>query len=261
MGTSVWLKETVESIAQFQHVCAHVLVAPRASVRELAARFPNTQVIAEPGGGMYAAINSAAAIRRDWDAITYINDDDLLLPGFELALQRLSRLPIGCRIVYGRVRLIDGDGIRIGRVPVSGWPSLNRSLYAQRLEPVFQHGTLISRAAWRELGGFDATFRFCGDSELMARACAQGVSFVHVPAEIAAFRLRAGQLTKNRAAMLAERDRVDVKLGLRGVPGWWRCHSAMAVFRISNIPVYLDRIRRYGFITFDDMLTRVGSGS
>src|SRR2546423_171778 len=74
---------------------------------------------------------------------------------------------------------------------------------------------LAARAAFEQLGGFDSSMRFCGDSEFLARACIAGVPFVRVrgPA-VAGFRLRAGQLTKNRSAMMAERARVDEKLGL-----------------------------------------------
>jgi hypothetical protein len=40
---------------------------------------------------------------------------------------------------------------------------LGRALYAERLEPFYQHGTIITRAAWEQHGSFDETFRFCGD--------------------------------------------------------------------------------------------------
>jgi hypothetical protein len=141
---------------------------------------------------------------------------------------------------------------------VSPAPGLNRDLYAQRLEPVFQHGTLVSRAAWERHGGFDPAFRFCGDSEFLARLCVRGVSAVYLAAEVAAFRLHGGQLTKNRPAMVEERARVDKQLGLLAERLTARHHWARLVFRAANLPVYAGRIARHGFVSFDELLERGG---
>lgn len=259
LGTSSWLAGTVANVAALAPASTHVLVAPAGATAELAVRFPRTRVVAEPAGsrGMYAAINAGLAAVDDWEAATYLNDDDLLLPGFARAVTMLAGAPSGPRLAYGAVRLVDDRGRRLGAIPVSPDPRLNRLLYAQRIEPVFQHGTLITRAAMDRLGGFDATLRFCGDSEFLARACLTGIPFVRVPgAPLAAFRLRPGQLTKNRAAMLAERRLVDEKLGLLAPQSGWDRWRARTVFRLANLPVYAERIARHGFISFDELLAQ-----
>lgn len=258
LGESPWLAETVASVAAASQPHEHVLVAPVAAVAALAARFPATTVVVEPGGGMYAAINAGLTAARDWDAFTYINDDDLLLPGFAAVVAALAEKLGEPLLAYGRVRLIDAAGRRLGAIPVSPSPQLNRALYAQGLEPVYQHGTLVSRAAWAQHGGFDPAFRFCGDSEFLARLCVRGVPTVRVGGEVAAFRLRGGQLTKNRPAMLAERARVDEQLGLRVTHLTAQHHWARLVFRLANLPVYAGRIRRHGFVSFDELLERGG---
>jgi hypothetical protein len=141
---------------------------------------------------------------------------------------------------------------------VSPAPGLNRDLYAQRLEPVYQHGTLVSRAAWAQAGGFDPTFRYCGDSEFLARLCVSEVPALRVGGEVAAFRLHRGQLTKNRPAMMAERARVDEKLGLLAGGRSFRHSWARLVFRAANLPVYAERVARHGFVSFDELLERGG---
>ncbi len=258
LGVSPWLDETVNSVATLKIACEHVLVAPTGMVAELARRYPGVTAIPEPGGGMYVAINTGLVHAQDWDAFTYINDDDLLLPEFRQAVAACSLQAGRPCLVYGGVRLISRTGRRVGSIPVSPRPAINRSLYAQRLEPVYQHGTLISRAAWVKHGGFDENFRLCGDSEYLARLCMHGVLAVRVRHEIAAFRLRPNQLTKHRAAMDAERMRVDAKLHLLTERRTWRHHWAKAVFRASNLPAYLGRIWRYGPISFDQLLERGG---
>lgn len=258
LGSSPWLREGVASVSSHAPGCTHVLACPRDQVEELARAYPQCAVVPDKGAhrGMYAAINAGLASVEGWDAFTYLNDDDCLLGGFQPALGQITD-PARLLMVYGGVRLIDTKGGRLGAIPVSPLPRLNRALYAQRLEPVYQHGTIVTRAAWERCGGFDESFRLCGDSEYLARLCVAEVQAIYVPATVAAFRLRAGQLTKRRAEMQAERARVDEKLGLLHGSGrierWW----ARLVFRLGNAPVYAERVARHGFKRFDDVLAGV----
>lgn len=258
LGASPWLAETVASVAAHGGAAVQVLVAPAAVTGSLAVRFPSVRVEAEPGGGMYAAINAGLAVPGDWDAFTYLNDDDVLLPAFAENVRAIAAAgrDEAC-IAYGGVRLIAGDGRRMGAIPISPTPAINRLLYAQRLEPVYQHGTVVTRAVIDRIGAFDARLRFCGDSEFLARACVRGVRMVRATGrETAAFRLRAGQLTKNRAAMMAERDAVDAKLGLLAPQTLGALRRARWRFRLANVAVYMERVWRHGFVTFDTLLER-----
>lgn len=257
LGNSPWLDETVASVAGQSFGCEHVLVAPPAKMSELAARYPGVRVVSEPGGGMYAAINAGLAAVPGWDAFTYINDDDLLLPAFSKVIARV-RTREAC-VVYGGVLLINTVGARTGAIPISPWPKFNRLLYAQRVEPVYQHGTVATRAAVERMGGgFDETLRFCGDSEFLARACVLGVRFVCVSQRpVAAFRLRAGQLTKNLPAMLEEHNRLYAKLQLPATRLTLKHRAARFVFCLANMSIYVERIRRHGFIRFGEVLAKV----
>ena len=268
LGQSPWLDETVASVraAAPDPETEHVLVAPAAEAARLGPRFPSCRVLAEPAGtaSMYAAINAGLAAPGDWDAFTYLNDDDLLLPAFatvrralEACVAASTHAPATPVLAYGGVRLIDSAGRRLGAIPIAARPADARRLYAQRIEPVYQHGTVVTRAAFEALGGFDASFRFCGDSEFLARACVSGVRLACATrAEVAAFRLRAGQLTKNRAALVAERARVDEKLGLLAPRLTFSHRWARLRFRLANLPIYAERVRRHGFVSFDEVLAR-----
>jgi glycosyltransferase involved in cell wall biosynthesis len=263
LGESPWLAETVASVAAVAVAgveVTQVLVAPEAKRASLATRFPKITVVAEPGGnlGMYAAINAGLAAAGGWEAFTYLNDDDLLRPDFATVARAAAA---GGRplVAYGGVRLIGADGRRLGAIPISPAPALNRALYAQRLEPVYQHGTVATRAVFDAIGGFDATLRFCGDSEFLARAWVRGIPFERATRrEVAAFRLRPGQATKNRPAMIAERARVDEKHGLLAPLPVAELRRARWRFRCANLAIYAERIARHGFVTFDELLERGG---
>lgn len=263
LGESRWLAETVASVAALSLDCTHVLVAPAAVAAGLREKFPRVIVVVEPhgNGGMYAAINAGGAAAGEWDLFTYLNDDDVLLPRFATVVRTAAGAAAAGRalIAYGGVKLIDAQGRRLGSIPIGRFPTMNRALYAERLEPVFQHGTVVTRAAWEQLGGFDETLRFCGDSDLLARACVNGVLAVCATGRaVAAFRLRAGQLTKNRAAMEAERAQVDLKLGLLTERRTVRHRWARLVFRVTNLPIYAERVARHGLVTFDELIRRAG---
>ena len=257
LGRSRWLSETVDSVAALSLPIIHVLVAPGAVSVDLQRKFPNTEVISEAGSGMYGAVNDGARHCKSWDAITYINDDDLLLPAFNRLARAAKERGRAEQITYGRVSLVDGAGRRLGSIPINPWPTLSRSLYRLRIEPVYQQGTLISRAAWDRMGGFCETLRFCGDSEFLARACIKSIPFFFCNRTVGAFRLRTGQLTKNRALMINERFEVDRNLKLVSAPR--RLHDKLAslVFRAANAAVYIERIARHGPITFDRMLEKM----
>ena len=256
LGRSPWLVETVKSVGTRYPGSVHVLVAPKELTEALAKTYPGCEVIAESisTGGLYAAINDGLSGGGAWDAFTYINDDDVLRPGFSELLRQLETTR-GAAMLYGRVELIDGMGRRLGRIPVSARPTDNRTLYAQRLEPVYQHGTVVTREAWDQVGGFDASLRLCGDSEYLARLCLRGVHAEFVPATVAAFRLHGAQLTKRRRDMIAERALVDARLRLLDSPKNLRARLG---FRLSNLPVYAERVLRHGWISFDELLERAG---
>jgi hypothetical protein len=58
--------------------------------------------------------------------------------------------------------------------------------------------------------------------------------------------------------MEEERARVDVTLGLLAGRGTLRHRWARLVFRLTNLPVYAERVARHGFVTFDGLIGRAG---
>jgi hypothetical protein len=56
--------------------------------------------------------------------------------------------------------------------------------------------------------------------------------------------------------MIAERRRVDEKLGLLSGPSRIHRFFARWAFRLANAPAYAERIARHGFISFDQLLER-----
>jgi succinoglycan biosynthesis protein ExoU len=245
-GMSAHLAATVASVAAVPGA-RHILVAPAAAGADLARKFPGLTVLAENGTGLYAALNTGLDAPGDEALVTWINDDDLLVaPGLAAALAGLAA-DAALGAVYGRVELIDADTRRLGELPVAHRAADLLPLLAAGLMPLAQPGTVFRRSALAPLGRFDPSFRLAGDLDLFVRALRAGVGFGFVDAVVARFRLHGGQLSKDEVAAALEHARIVETLP-RG-PAF----APRLRFRGANLRVYLERVRRHGFVRMQSL--------
>lgn len=246
-GVSAHLEETVRSVSALGPGVRQVLVCPAGMQAGFVARFPGTEIVVEEAGGLYAALNTGMQRVCDAEAFTWVNDDDVLCAeGVAAALARLAADPaIG--VVYGRVGMMDAAGERLGELPVAHRPADLAALLASGIMPLAQPGTIIRGGVVPLVGGFDASYRLAGDLDYFVRAWRAGMGFVFVNAEVARFRLQAGQLSKNETAVTAEFARATA--GLPTCSGRW----ARWRFRWDNRLVYLERFRRHGFVRMQSL--------
>lgn len=239
-GYSAHLAITAASVAAVP-VARHVLVCPAAMGSELARKFPGGTLLAEAGQGLYAALNTGLEAPGDEEFVTWINDDDLLVPAGVAAALKLFAADASLGAVYGCVELIDAGGLRLGELPVAHCAADLLPLIAAGVMPLAQPGTIFRRSALAGVGRFDPTFRLAGDLDLFVRALQAGVNFAFLDVPVAQFRLHGGQLSKDEAAAAREHARVvDALPRTSAFAARWR-------FRRANLQVYLERVRRHGF--------------
>jgi len=256
LGESPHLGQAVERVAVLSIPTLHVLSAPAGRVRKLQALFPWTRVVADHGraGGLYGALNAALeAAGGGWGWFTYINDDDILLPGFcELARRHMGmRNPE--RVAYGDVEVVSGDGRVISRVTTEKSPAWIPALLQQGISPLMQQGTLFHRETVTRLGRFDTRYRLCADLDFWLRALARGDHFRHYPLTVARFRLRPGQLSSDTARTVREQEDIVGRLLPARIPAPLRLLARMR-YRICNLPRYLERMRSRGLRTSYELL-------
>lgn len=252
LGESPWLGDTVLSVARHAGPGArHVLVCPEVKADRLARRFPELTVLPELGRpGLYSAINDGWRLSTDkpWDWFTWINDDDLLLPGFSAALQAAAESgpSDGLRPwFYGGLRLIDEDSNSLGRLALCRRPGDIGPLVDCGVSPLNQQGMLIPRAWMEHLEGLREDLRICADFDLWLRAHCEGADFRPVPGELAAFRLRAGQVSADLDRHRREFLETAARLRPSPAPGIARL-AALTRFRFDNLGTYLGRLLRTG---------------
>jgi len=259
LGESPWLEQAVSSVASVgggTHRLRHLLVAPADKVVPLASTFPDLEVVAEEnaGGGLYAAINHAVRAVADWDWMTYLNDDDVLGSGFGRVLESAA-IDSG-DVLYGRVSYIDAEGRNLGAFPVEQCPHRFASLMAASIPPFTQQGTLVRRACFDRLGGFDRRYPLAADFDFWVRAVRAGLSFRYLPVEVGSFRLREGQLSADQERVQSEMKRI-IEAHL-GSPGRLVQTAVRTGFRLRHLPQILSRRWRTGRWRTDGS---VGGGS
>lgn len=243
-GESAWLHETIASIENLNRRVVIVVTCPVRVRETLLSSWPALRVIADEGRGLYGVLNAAIRRFRDAEVVTWLNDDDIfLMPGALDALLEFEGMS-DCDVVYGRVRMMDAKGDPLGEIPVARCCQDIRALLARGIVPLAQPGTWFRMRLFERLGGLDESFRLAGDLDFFSRALAIGAKFKFVPKVVAGFRLHSGQLSKDEAIGGEEKARA-----LRPWVGATGSAGALLRFRRDNIGVYLDRIRRHGFVS------------
>jgi GT2 family glycosyltransferase len=252
----VFLDKTIDSVATQLLDIVHVISAPADKQRALQVRFPHARVVPDEGkpGGIYGALN--AALRKttaEWDWFTYINDDDMLLPGFSEVFYRHMSSAASEPVIYGDVDLVDEDDRTISRVTTERNPRWIPALLQQGISPLMQQGMLFRRDIVRKLKGFDLRYRLCADLDFWLRAYAAGSIFRYYPRRVAQFRLRSGQLSGSTATTQREQDEI-VKRHLPVPVTPWNVRLARWRYRAFNLPRYLERTRTRGIRTSYQLL-------
>jgi hypothetical protein len=250
-GSPHWLTAAA-SITAFAPEAEHVVICPDTSAVS-APRHPGGRTIwRDEGRGLYAALNRGLRAPGDWDAFTWLNDDDVLAAGFRAAWQQLAAAP-HCGAVYGRVGLIDTRGAGIGALPIAAEPADLVALLRRGIMPLAQPGTIIRRRLVEQIGAMDESYRLAGDLDFFARALDAGIRFGHCPDKVADFRLRAGQLSQQEELGAQEFARAVGRLRAKTATGGT---AALLRFRWANRGVYWDRWRKHGGVTMRELYRR-----
>ena len=251
LGESEYLREAVASVRALGNIVHHRIVTPVEHAQKVVAIAPEAEVLVDNGMGLYAAINAAAwDVATRYRGFTWLNDDDrLVADGTRLACTAIDD---GAAIAYGRVGLIDAEGAAQGWLPVCRFGADMGFLLARGIVAISQPGTWISSALWEHLNGVDESYRLGGDLDFFWRAAIDSAKFAYVPAVVAHFRLREGQLSQQ-----AERG-VEEKARVLGNARRSIALAARLRFSLGNCGVYFDRLQRHGFRSMAEIYRRGG---
>lgn len=258
LGMSEFIEESVRSVAHLPGSVEHIIVTADSTRTSALKGLGSVRIIAETvGQGMYAAINlGIQSATTDWDAFCYLNDDDYFLPA--AAFLSTSELKGSDAIFYGKTAMVNAAGEDLYTAPYSPAGSLVPGLLRAGIAPFIQVSSIFPRRVIEKIGLFDASFRYSGDFDHLARAVTKRVRFQLVNRTIAAFRMHAGQLTQNRLAMDLEQDRAMRQL-FPSQPKQCKSfgsHFLKVGFRIFNLRSYCARAIRLRALSSVDAFRR-----
>jgi glycosyltransferase involved in cell wall biosynthesis len=153
-----------------------------------------SKIVLQPDKGAADGLNHGFA-EATGSIYTYLNSDDLLLPGAVRSAVKFLDAHPGIAVVSGHSNLID-PGDRFLRRLYSDRMSLHRYLYGGAI--LIQPSTFFREDIFERAGGFSVDNQICWDSELFLEMALAGGTFGLVDEFWSAYRVHQTSVTASR---------------------------------------------------------------
>jgi hypothetical protein len=236
-----YLEATIKSVVGQRHVDLEYMIVDGGSTDgsvEIIRRYVDRLAYwaSGPDGGQAEAINKGFALGHG-DLLTWINSDDLLLPGsLEVAAAAHADHPQA--ILLGDVVHFSDEEALAFAVRQQNVNLDNMVAYWRPGWTWNQPGTFIPRSVWDHIGQLDESLRYTFDREWMCRALTAGVPIVYLGQLVAAFRMQPssktmGETTKWGGEQWSVTQRFAVNLPLSARDMAAEAQLLEATFRLS----------------------------
>jgi glycosyltransferase involved in cell wall biosynthesis len=186
-----FLEETLRSVLLQGHPGLELLVIDGGSTDETLAVIRKYEPwiagwVSEKDGGQSAAINKGWRRARG-ELVTWLNSDDLLMPGWAEAAAGAFAADPGLDLVYCDVNVIDQES-RFQAL-FQGNPAVPERILVHWRTPFAQQGFLVRRAVVEANGYVDESLHFAMDTELWLRLILAGRKFHYIARPLGAVRV------------------------------------------------------------------------
>ena len=241
LGNRNTLAKTIESVRTIGgSLVKHIIVAPEREIPFIKETFGDIECLPEQEGkkGIYAALNHGfKTYGKDFEYLTFINDDDYWLPDFKLLINTIEE---GYDFVYGKVNYIleNKDGI-VKPMACSNQFKDFIPLLHSKVVLFTQQATLIKSKLYFQLGGFSEEFKLVSDTKFWGDLSLLDIKYKYIPKPCAAYAIQEGQLSSNKELQTKEKD-----ILIQSFPKVSRSKKYIALlrFRLNNLFVYAQRL-------------------
>ena len=241
LGNRDTLSKTIESVREIGgDMVKHVIVAPKSLIPSIKNKYDDIECLPELEGkkGIYAALNHGfKTYGKDYEYLTFINDDDYWLPDFKSLIDSLDKK---YDLVYGKVNYVLADNNnKIKPMACTGQFKDFTTLLYSDVVLFTQQATLIKSDLYFQLGGFSEDYKLVSDTKFWADLSLLNIKFKYISKPCAAYTIQDGQLSSNKELQAFEGKKILEKYPNVSM---YKRYSALLEFRFKNIRVYLKRL-------------------
>ena len=241
LGNRESLSKTIESVRNIGgDLVKHIIVAPKSQIPSIKNKYGDIECLPELEGkkNIYAAINHGFnTYGKDYEYLTYINDDDYWLPDFKLLINAIGE---GYDFVYGKVNYIleNKNGIIKPMTCSNQFKDFIPLLHC-KIVLFTQQATLLKSNLFFEVGGFSEDYKLVSDTKFWADLSLLDIKYKYIPKPCAAYIHQYENLsTLNKELQTIEQIKI-----LEQMPKCSMLKRCLAVlkFRLTNFNIYLSR--------------------
>ncbi len=185
---SSFIQETIESVLQQDYPAIEHIVVDDGSTdqtRGILSRYPHLKWFSQSNAGQTNAINNGFKASSG-EILSWLNSDDLLLPGAVSAVVKAFKEAERKEFVYGGVLLIDEEGRKLFAKKAISYDK-NILIYGRGLTN--QPASFFRRDLLKRIGYLDESLYLCMDLDFWVRAAKENTAFKNIPKLLAATRL------------------------------------------------------------------------
>lgn len=241
IGNRETLAKTIESVREIggNHV-KHIIVAPKQQIAQIKEKYGDIECLPEMEGkkGIYTALNHGfMTYGKEFEYLTFINDDDYWLPDFKLLIDTIEK---GYDFVYGKVNyIIERKNGKIKPMACSRQFKDFIPLLHNKVVLFTQQATLLKSKYYFQLGGFSEDFKLVSDTKFWADLSLLNIKFKYISKPCAAYTIQDGQLSSNKE--LQNKEKITL---INNLPPVSKLKKLIAIltFRLCNLPIYIKRL-------------------
>ena len=241
LGNRDTLSKTIESVREIGgDLVKHIIITAKSQITSVKNKYGNIECLPELEGkkGIYAALNHGfKTYGKDYEYLTFINDDDYWLPDFKLLIDAIKE---NYDLVYGKVNyILENKNGEIKPMACSNQFKDFIPLLHSKVVLFTQQATLVKSSLFFQIGGFSEDYKLVSDTKFWGDLSLLDIKYKYIPKPCAAYAIQDGQLSSNKELQTREKN-----ILIQSFPriSRSRIYLALLKFRLNNLFVYAQRL-------------------
>ena len=241
LGNRSSLLRTIECVRNINvGNISHVIIAPKSRISDIERKY-KIKCIPEPKGkkGIYAALNYGFyTYAKDYDYITFINDDDYWLPSFSKMIDILNK-DSSIDFIYSKTLYVDENNRVFRKQSCSNQFYSFLDLFHRDIILFTQQTTLLRSELFFKIGGFDESYKLIADTKFWIELSLLKPNYRYFDDFTTCYMIQDNQLSSDKTVQRQEHYRLKKEYPVKDNIGM---RIAEFKYRLINIGNYIQRL-------------------